>query len=445
MRLPPFRKPNIMKLGWYSDLDAIERRTYWACFAGFGLDSMDTTIYALVIPALITTLGLTKPEAGYLATAALVGAAVGGWGAGILADRIGRVRILQITILWVAVCTASAAFADSFAQLFVIRFLQGLGYGGEAAVGGVLISEVVRPALRGRVAASVQSSYAVGYAISVGLLPVIASLFPEEIGWRVFFALGIIPAFLVFFIRRLVPESGVYAEAKAAQAKGAEAPPFWAIFSRTHLRRTAAAAIMSTGIFGGAYTMITWLPTYLRTALGLSVTTSAGYLAMNILGSLVGPLCYGLLSDRIGRRPAFMAFLVLQAINAGIYLLAPIGPDLTILLSFFLGAFQGALASGMLPTFAELFPTGIRASGQGFCLSGGRGFGSVVPATVGMLAATLPLGTAMGVCALCSYALAFCAAIALPETIGADLNAVEPAAEVPAGERPLSQPSEHQA
>lgn len=430
-----------MKLGWYSDLDPVERRTYWACFAGFGLDSMDTTIYALVIPALIATLGLTRPEAGYLATAALAGAAVGGWGAGILADRIGRVRILQITILWVALCTASAAFADGFAQLFVIRFLQGLGYGGEAAVGGVLISEVVRPALRGRVAASIQSSYAVGYAISVGLLPVIASLFPEEVGWRVFFALGIIPAVLVFFIRRLVPESGVYAEAKANRAQGIGAPPFWAIFSRGHLRRTAAAAVMSTGIFGGAYTMITWLPTYLRTALGLSVTTSAGYLAMNILGSLVGPLCYGLLSDRIGRRPAFMAFLVLQSINAGIYLLAPIGATLTILLSFFLGAFQGALASGMLPTFAELFPTSIRANGQGFCLGGGRGFGSVVPATVGLLAATLPLGTAMGACALCSYAVAFCAAIALPETIGADLHAVAPAEDAEGGrDSPASEP-----
>jgi len=254
---------------------------------------------------------------------------------------------------------------------------------------------------------------------------VISSLFPEAIGWRVFFAIGIVPAFLVLFIRRLVPESGIYRENRA---KGVEAPPFWEIFKPEHLRRTLPAAIMSTGIFGGAYVMITWLPTYLRTALNLTVTTSAGYLAMNIMGSLVGPLLYGWLSDRIGRRPAFMTFLALQSINAGIYLLAPIGAGTTIVLSFFLGAFQGALASGMLPTFAELFPTRIRASGQGFCLGGGRGFGSVVPATVGMLAATHPLGLAMGSCALASYAVAFIAAIALPETSGADLHAEAPKA-----------------
>ena len=411
------------RLGWYSRLDPVERRTYWACFAGFGLDSMDTTIYALVIPTLIATLGLTRPEAGYLATAALLGTAVGGWGAGILADRFGRIAILQFTILWVAVFTFAAAFANSFPQLFGIRFLQGLGYGGEAAVGGVLISEVIRPELRGRVAASVQSGYAVGYAISVALLPVIASLFPEELGWRVFFAIGIVPAGLVFFIRRLVPESGVYTDARADRARGGDdGSRFWDIFAPAHLRRTLPAVVMATGIFGGAYVMITWLPTYLRTALGLSVASSAGYLVLNILGSLVGPLLYGALSDRIGRRRAFMLFLVLQAGNVAIYLLAPIGAGVTIALSFFLGAFQGALASGMLPTFAELFPTSIRASGQGFCLGGGRGFGSVVPATVGLLAAGMPLGTAMGGCALCAYAVAFLAAILLPETIGIDLH-----------------------
>jgi MFS family permease len=243
----------------------------------------------------------------------------------------------------------------------------------------------------------------------------------------VLFALGIVPAVLVFFVRRLVPESGIYAEARARGSAGAAVTPFWAIFTGRHLRHTVIAAVMSTGIFGGAYVMITWLPTYLRTALHLSVASSSGYLAMNIAGSLAGPLMYGWLSDRIGRRFSFMAFLLLQAGNVAIYLLAPVGAGAIILLSFFLGAFQGALAAGMLPTFAELFPTPIRASGQGFCLGGGRGFGSVVPATVGMLAATWPLGTAMGTCALLSYAVAFVAAILLPETSGADLQRLDPA------------------
>lgn len=87
---PHGTSPPAAQIGWYRELTSPERRTFWACFAGFGLDSMDSSIYALVIPALMATLGLTRPEAGYLATAALAGAAVGGWCAGIAADRYGR-------------------------------------------------------------------------------------------------------------------------------------------------------------------------------------------------------------------------------------------------------------------------------------------------------------------------------------------------------------------
>jgi hypothetical protein len=121
-----------------------------------------------------------------------------------------------------------------------------------------------------------------------------------------------------------------------------------------------------------------------------------------------------------------MLFLVLQAANVAIYLLVPVNRPTIFVLGFLLGAFQASLASGMLPAFSELFPTRIRASGQGFTLSGGRGLGAVVPALVGVLSASLSLGTAMGVGALVSYGVAFLPAILLPETSGTDLR-VEPA------------------
>jgi MFS family permease len=411
-----------MRLGWLSDLSRDERNTYFACFGGLALDAMDTTVYALVMPVLIALVGISRPQAGVLASLALIGSGVGGWLAGGMADRFGRVRVLQLTVLWTAVFTFLAAFMSDFWGFAFVRTMQGLGYGGEAAVGGVLVSEVVAPHLRGRVAASVQSGYAVGYALSVLAFPIIFQLAPEAIAWRVFFALGLLPAIFIFFIRRLVPESAIFVDAQKLAAKQARPNPLWGIFAREHLRTTVIATVMSTGIFGGAYTLITWLPTYLRTALNLSVTSTSGYLAVNILGSFVGPFCFGWLADRIGRRFSFMLFLVLQAINVTVYMTAPIGPAATVVLGFFLGAFQGGLASGMLPSFAELFPTQVRAAGEGFCLSGGRGFGSVVPAIVGVLVTLMPLGSAMGMGAIASYIVAIAAALMLPETSGARLR-----------------------
>ncbi len=415
-------QPKKGKLGWYSELTGRERLTYWACFGGLGLDAMDTTIYALVMPTLIAIVGITKPQAGIIASAALIGSAVGGWLAGIAADRIGRVRVLQITILLVAGFTFLSAFTHSFWQLFLARSIQGIGYGGEAAVGGVLISETVVPRLRGRVAASVQSGYAIGYALSTAMMPIIFGYFSQAMAWRVFFGIGLLPAVFVMFIRRFVPESTLYVESHKETTKAAR-NNFWEIFVPPHLKNTITATVLSTGILGGAYVMITWLPTYLRTVLHLRVSSTAGYLALNILGSFVGPFAYGFLSDWIGRRKSFMIFLCCQATNVAIYMFAPIGAATTMVLGFFLGALQGGLASGMLPSFSELFPTRIRASGQGFSLSGGRGFGAVVPAMVGVLAATKPLGQAMGVCALSAYAVALVAAYLLRETKGADLRA----------------------
>ena len=176
------------------------------------------------------------------------------------------------------------------------------------------------------------------------------------------------------------------------------------------------------GTLGAAYVSIIWLPTYLRTVTHLAVASTAGFLFINISGSFVGPFVYGMLSDRLGRRRGVQIFLVCQAINMSTFTMAPIGPQLTLVLAFLQGGLQAGLASAMLPAFAELFPTRIRGAGQGFCLSGGRGLGSVVPTAVGYISLTLPLGYAMGLCALGGYVLAFIAVCLLPETSGVDLR-----------------------
>lgn len=411
-----------MKIGWYTELNRVERRTYWACFGGYTLDSLDSTIYALLAPVLIAVLGVTKAEIGALATAGLIANAIGGWMAGIAADRYGRVAVLKLTILWVAAFTLLAAATSGFHQLIVVRALQGLGYGGEAAVGGVLISEVVRPYLRGRVAASVQSGFAVGYALSTALMPVVFYCVPESIGWRIMFAIGVVPAFLVLLIRSSVPESTVFENAVSAQRAGERREPFWQIFRPANLRVTLPGLLLASGVFGAGFGMSAWLPTYLRLGLHLSTAGMAGYLVAGITGSLIGPFVSGYVSDRIGRRATFILVASCEAAVVALLLLAAPGPKATVLLILCHGALQSGFAAGLTPAFSELFATQVRANGSGFCVTGGRGLGSIVPAAVGVLSAVMPLGRAMGIGAISAFAAAIVAALLMPERSGADLN-----------------------
>jgi MFS family permease len=238
-------------LNWLRRLNNAERHTWFASSGGLALDAMDSQAYSLAIPSLLIALHLSTAQAGTFATAALVGSGIGGWLFGLLADRFGRIKMLQCSIVVVAVSTFLSAFATQFWHLLVARSLQGIGYGGEAAVGAVLVSEMIRPALRGRVTASVQSGYAVGYALAVGSMALIFHFVPEQTAWRFLFALGILPVFFLLYIRRYVPESPLFLEKMNAPSGKRRNTAVTEIFRGPLLRRTIIATILATAIFGG--------------------------------------------------------------------------------------------------------------------------------------------------------------------------------------------------
>ncbi len=191
---------------WIAELGPKEKRTLGACVGGWALDAMDVQLYSFVIPTLIATWGVTRAEAGALGTAALLTSAIGGWLAGFLADRWGRVRTLQIAILWFAGFTFLSGLAQSFEQLFVARALMGLGFGGEWAAGAVLLGETIRPEHRGKALGTMQSGWALGWGAAALLYTLFFSLLPPETAWRALFFVGIAPAILVFFLRRYIEE-----------------------------------------------------------------------------------------------------------------------------------------------------------------------------------------------------------------------------------------------
>jgi MFS family permease len=408
-----------------------EKRTFWACFTGWALDAMDVQLYAVVMPTLIALWGMSQAEAGMLGTAALLFSSLGGWLAGILADRFGRAAVLRITIVWFAFFTFLSGFTQSFEQLLFTRSMQGLGFGGEWAAGAVLMSEVIDKRYRGRAVGTVQSGWSVGYGTAVLLFTIVFSIAPPEQAWRYLFFLGLLPAFFALWIRRYVEEPEVFREMKAITPRRGGFQ-FLEIFGPGLRRRTILASMLAAGGLGGNYVTLTWLATYLRTVRNLSILGTGSYLGFNIFGSFCGYVISAHLSDWIGRRKTFVIMACCAAVTVSAYTLLPLSNTAVLLLGFPLGFFQSGIIAGMGATFAELFPTRVRATGQGFSYNTGRAVGSLVPALVGVLAARFGLGTAMGLCAACAYVLVLIATSMLPETRGRELEAAvdEPAAAV---------------
>jgi MFS family permease len=380
-------------------------------------------MYSFVIPALIATWGITRGQAGVLGTAALLVSAVGGWLAGWIADRAGRVRTLQIAILWFAIFTFLSGLAQNYQQLFAARALLGLGFGGEWAAGAVLLGESIRAEHRGKALGTMQSGWAVGWGMATILYAVFFTFLPVQTAWRVLFMVGIAPAVLVFFVRRYVEEPPVYLESRAKLAARGDRPSFFEIFKPPLLRITLIGGLMGTGAQGGYYAVMTWLPDFLRNERGLSVLGSTGYLAVPITGAFCGYLTGGFLSDRIGRRMQFLVFAIGAGIVAFTYTSISFGNTAMLVLGFPLGFFASGVFSAMGAFYTEHFPTRVRGVGQGFAYNLGRATGALFPTLVGYLAATMPLGRAIGIFAAIAYATMAIAAFLLPETKGKVLAA----------------------
>src|ERR1700723_1661088 len=170
---------------WLLQTSVNERRAMLAAYAGYGLDGFDVLVYTFIIPTLVTLWGMSKAEAGYIASATLLTSAIGGWGAGILADRYGRVRVLQLTVLWFAAFTCLSGVTHSYGQLLFTPAMQGFGFGGEWSVGSVLVAEIIEARHRGKATGLVQSSWSVGWAIAALAFWAASSLLPPELAWRV--------------------------------------------------------------------------------------------------------------------------------------------------------------------------------------------------------------------------------------------------------------------
>ncbi|KTT28275.1 MFS transporter, partial [Pseudomonas oryzihabitans] len=190
--------------------------------------------------------------------------------------------------------------------------------------GSVLIGEMVRAEHRGKAVGIVPSGWAVGWGLAALLYTLLFSVLPPELAWRSLFWVGIVPALLVLYIRRYVPEPEVFQQTRARQQQSDTPVAFWHIFSPSLVRTTLLASLLCMGVQGGYYAITTWLPAYLKLEKGLSVVGTGSYLLVVILGSFAGYICGAYLSDRLGRRPNFILFALLSMVSVYCYTQLPL-------------------------------------------------------------------------------------------------------------------------
>jgi MFS family permease len=405
---------------WIRQLSGPERAAFVATFGGWMLDGMDVMVYSLVLPTILVAFHISKGQAGLLSTATLLLSSLGGWVAGIMADRFGRVQVLKLTIFWFAFFTFLSGFTQNFSQLLVVRGLQGLGFGGEWAVGAALMGETIGARFRGRAVGTVQAGWAIGWGISVLLFTILFSRLPQQLAWRVMFWIGILPALLIVYIRGKVQEPEIY-RAFGDRSKG----KLTDIFSSGQLGTTLLAALMALGAQGGYHAVSTWLPLYLSGTRKLSVLHTGGYLSVMIVGAFLGYLTAAHLADAIGRKPTLILFAAGSFLTVIGYAGFPISNHLMLVLGFPLGFFPSGSFSPMGAYFSELFPTSMRASGAGFVYNFGRGVGALFPTLVGYLSGRTSLGIAISVFASGAYLIMILGVLLLPETRGRDLPGTE--------------------
>jgi len=288
----------------------------------------------------------------------------------------------------------------------------------------VLMGEVVRDKYRGRAVGLVQTGWAIGWGVSAIVYTVLYWMLPEWLAWRALFAVGLLPAIFVFYIRRHIDEPDVFQERQRTGPK-VGASHLFAAFRGPHLWTTIKVSLMVAGAQGGGYAVSIWMPTYLRTVRGLSPTHTGGFLIVQILGALAGFLIGTYLSDCIGRKWTFVISALGSFVMVLVFLLIPMNNEWLFWVGIPLNVILLMKFPPMGPFMTELYPTEIRGTGQGFCYNAGRAGGSLFPTMVGYLSQVVPLGTAIAICSASAFGLMILMLLLLPETRGRSLASLE--------------------
>ena len=377
--------------------------------SGFALENMDVLFLSFAMSSMIADLHLSGGAAGFISTITNLGMLVGGIAFGILGDKIGRVKTFSHTVIIFAIATALMAFANNIYMIYALRFLAGIGAGGEYGVGIALIAENFRSDRIGKMT----SIAAIGGQIGAILAALVAAWIIPTAGWHMLFLVGIIPVILTLFIRKHVDESQAFLEAKANEKNSLLSDVVKKMFSTPKLVfQTLGLMVMMTVQIAGYFGLMNWLPTIVQKQLNLNVSSSSLWMIATIVGMSIGMMTFGAIFDYFGPVRAFSIFLIGSAVM--VYTLSLANNMATLLL---IGAVVGFFSNGMFGGYgaviSRLYPTEIRSTANNVIVNVGRAIGGFSSVVIGILMDKYNLGVVMGFLSAL-YILSFIVMISLP-------------------------------
>lgn len=410
----------------------------YASIAGYAMDGLDMLILSFVMTAIIKEFGLSFAEAGLIATYTLIGAVIGGYIFGIMADYVGRVKVFALTIIIFSITTGLCALANSLTELHIYRFLSGLGLGGEFGIGMTLVAETWPAAKRARATAGV----AIGWQMGAVLAAVLAALVVPQFGWRGLFAIGVLPALFAAWARRGIPEPDIWVNRKImktaikeklekGEALTAEEQEFWNKANKFPLKHlfagsrktvtTFALTVMTSVQNFGYYGIMIWLPTILMQKHNLTLNKTTTWMVVTVIGMVIGIYLFGIFADRVGRRPAYITFYICSAAAVWGYSVLQ-DPILLLIGGAILGFFCNGMMAGYGALLSEHYPTDARSTAQNFIFNSGRAVGGFAPVIIGLLAAKYTLNGALVVLAFMYLIAAVNVFFLVPETKDVNLD-----------------------
>ena len=349
---------------------------------------------------------------------------------GILSDRFGRRPILQLTILTYSIGTFLSGLSSGFWMLMAFRILTGLGVGGEWGTGQTYIGETFPAKVRGRYCSMMQT----GAPLGIALASIIGGMISPLIGWRSCFFISLLPALMVLFIRRQLPESDLWIHRKKILKSGIEVikvkgesgfEKFLQLFSSSNRKYFILGLVLAIFDMSAYWLTYSWMPGYLHSQRNFTLTKSAYWILVTQTGGFLGYLGFGFIADRIGRRPAYSLYSVIMALGLIMVTLfweTIVEYNLIILGFMFMVGFGTGMFGGFGSLFSELFPTSIRSTAMGSAFNLARGVQFFTPVIISIIALKYGLGGGISLAAL--FALLTGAWIwTFPETRGKKLYA----------------------